>query len=314
MSNEVGRTVRIFFYTIFSSGAVLFTGLNFAFNLSSQSNTVAFVTNEVLLIFFTVLAFLGVNKGVKSIFSSFSELEENPGVLKINFYSQISILASLLTIIIFDVALVYLGYGFVAFFVGTFTFILFLFSLTVLEYVTKGAIAIHLLNNVSPGRAVIRSLRLIPRYVALEIYRHLFMSSGFIGRKISGSILSSKGFSEEVISQGVDIALSYATFYAALGNTARESIIASIRKTVSEPAETTFLNLGIFAVFLLSSLFLVIPIGLFFLILVLGWETLGELSVVLASIPFLTGIIFYLYIVTVPATAGEIALLRKIAK
>jgi len=313
MSRRGETAVKLFFYLVFSLSAAVFTWLNLRLNSGSESFSTSFIAGEASVLFFTVLALLGVNKGVESLASGFEELRANPGAFRINFYSEIVVLGFLLAIAVFDYLMVSAGYGLLAFFLGTFAFVLFLISLKMMEYVTKGALAIHLMQNVAPGRAVLRSLGVVHRYLALEVYRHLFKASGAVSGRLTDSLLASRGFPDSVISQGTEIALSYATFYVALGNSAAESVAESIQRTIDSPAETTFLSLGIAAVLLLSTVFLVIPIGVFFAVFLLTWDAFGGVAIVLGGLPFLAGLFFYIYLFTVPATAGEIALLRKLA-
>ena len=312
MPEDGDSSVKLFFYSIFAIGAVLFTALNITLRSDGVLNA-SFIVSEISALFFTALAFVGVNKGVSQLTSGFDELRANPGALKMNLYSELAVLVFLLAIILFDYAMISAGYGLAGFFVGTLLFGVFLLSLKMMEYITKGALAIHLIQNISPMKAVLKSLSITHRYLAIEVYMHLFKISGFMLGRITDSLLVSRGFPTQILSQGTDIALSYATFYAALGNSATESVINSVQKTIDNPTETTFLNLGTAAVLLLSTVFLVIPIAIFFAVFLLTWDAFGGVAIILASVPFLTGLLFYIYLFTVPATAGEIALLRKLS-
>lgn len=91
MPEDGDPSVKLFFYSIFAIGAVLFTTLNIALRSGGVLNA-SFIVSEVSALFFTALAFVGVNRGVSQLTSGFDELRANPEALRINLYSELAIL------------------------------------------------------------------------------------------------------------------------------------------------------------------------------------------------------------------------------
>lgn len=313
MSQKQGRKIKLFFYSLFIIEAVIFTFLNYSQNMV-QGEMTSFIIVEVSNLIFIALAFLGVSNGVDSLLEAFQELKDHPSVLNIYFYAQVFFLSILISMIALSYVFITQEMYLASVLLAAPGFMIFLFSTTLLSHITKGAMALHLVNNMSPSKSVITSIKLAPKYLILIFYSFLFKSSGLIAKKVRYVVLPSGLFPERIISKGADLLLSYATFYVAFGDSATMAVKKSIESSIDNKKETAFLNLGIQKVIILSSMFLILPIALFFAVFIFTWEQLGGYAVLLGAIPFLTGILAYLYLASAAAASGEIALLREIVQ
>lgn len=307
------RRIKLFFYSLFVVEILLLTYFNYIQNFA-QGEVARFLIVEASNLVFLLLGVSGIDRGVDSLLKAFEELKKHPSVLYIYFYAQMFSLMLLLGIIAVLYLLIVLEMYMRAFIIVFPVFMVYLFSTSILSSITKGAMALHLVKDFSAWRSVILSSRKIPAYIMLKFYSLLFKSSGFIARKLRAILLPGSVFTADVISEGADIMLSYATFYIAFGDSSTLAVKKSIESTVENIEETAFLNLGLEKVILISTIFLIVPIALFFGVFLLTWESLGGSAVIVASIPFLVGLTAFLYFASVPVAAGEIALLREIVE
>lgn len=308
MNSSKKNKISWLFAGLFGLIAIAYLGI-----IISSDMSLAEVGRYAPALFYLILAFSGIRKGVGLLEESYERIKQNPDVLEINFYASLLFFGSIIALILISVALVLSGRGFLMLMTVPPAFFLLLMAGGLMSRITKGATAIYFAEGRGPLSSVLRSLTLTHRYIAISFYRHLIMASDdLLGRLIGRRILSFIGFPGQILDEGANLALSYATIIAAVERqSGAKSVLESARLTLDEPSKTTFMSLGLTAILIGLGVFLLIPMAVSFGMLVLLYDSV-ELSLLLivSSIPFITGVVLYLFLGSVASSAQEIALLE----
>lgn len=272
---------------------------------------------------YLVLGWAGSRKGTRDLFDAYDYVARFPAILRINFYAAVLIVGALLVafytpFLVFYLASVW-GVNLVIMVILALwaVFLLLVMNFSAIgSNMSQGAVTRYvLMDEKHTEQAVWESLQLLPQYIVLDILQTLVLRATQRGGTIARMLLSWAGVPLQVLSDFASTTLTYSPILlAAEQGGPVNAITESMQLTLDVPEETTFLNLSLSAIILLTSIILIVPIivsAALFVILFWGVGLSGPVAFLVATIPGITGIALYLYVGSIASSAHEVALVEN---